>query len=371
MLINIIPQLKGDRSLPYQDFGLLCAPRVHRESPKISDISSDRIYDDNHNVWIESKKPPLDCLFGETVGSQPRYGFVDWIAFDQPISRITACLLTGKRNFRGEEVPPSLTGVKFDTDLGLPKLLGRCSSFGPCIELEVTDRIVGISIGLQLSERSRFIQEIIFISKFGTHKGFRAGKLIEHHECQSRHILESSINYGLVGLVWSFDLGPAYIGDQGVQALYRFYETQPEEEFVPILYPSTKWNKPPPPNLQLRPIPYQKMHSHELESSLGLDDSHEEFTDQNLTLIKVYFNAFLQGIKFYYSNGASRVLGNTVGIEESLELHNERILTVYITSYVQKLPTMALPRDTMAIAAIRVRMDEFSKVRATFLIYAP
>ena len=313
-------------------------------------------------MWIESEKPPLDCLLGEVIGSQPSHGFVDWIALKQPISRITACLLTGKRNFRGEEAPPTLTGVRFDTDFGLPKLLGRCSSFGPSIEFEAADRIVGISIGLQISERSRTIQEIIFISKSGIRKGFKADRLIEDHECQCRHFIRSSTSCELVGFVWSFDLGPAYIGDQGVQALYRFHDNEPEEDFMSIVYPSITWNKPPPPNLKLRPIPFSKMHSHQLDSSLGLEDNHEAFADHNLIMIKIYFNAFLQGIKFYYANGASRILGNTVGIEESLELHNERILAVYITSYVQRLPNMSLPRDTMAIAAIRVSMSGYFKV---------
>ena len=361
--------MKDDRALPYQNLGFLCAPRIHKESQKISEYSSDRIYDDNHNVWIENEEPQRDCLLGENVGSQPSYGFVDWIALDQPISRITACLLTGKRNFRGEEAPPTLTGVKFDTNIGFPKLLGRCSSFGPSIEFEAADRIIGISIGLQISERSRTIQEIIFISKSGIHKGFKADRLIEDHECQCRHLMRSSTSCDLVGFVWSFDLGPAYIGDQGVQALYRFHGNEPEEDFMPIVYPSITWNKPPPPNLKLRPIPSSKMQSHQLDSSLGIKDDHEAFADHNLIMIKIYFNAFLQGIKFYYANGASRILGNTVGIEESLELHNERILAVYVTSFVQRLPNMSLPRDTMAIAAIRVSMSGPLKVRAKSNLY--
>ena len=338
---------------------------MHKESYSISDFSSDRIYDDNQNVWMENEKPQRDCLFGENVGSQPSHGFVDWILLDQPISRITACLLTGKRNFRGEEAPPTLTGVRFDTDIGFPKLLGRCSSFGPSIELEAADSIIGISIGLQIAERSRTVQELIFISKFGIHKGFNANRLIDDHECQCRHLMRSSTSCELVGLVWSFDLGPAYIGDQGVQGLYRFHEKEPEEDFMPIVYPSVTWNKPPPPNLKLRPIPFSKMHGHQFVSSLGTEDNHETFADHNLIMIKVYFNAFLQGIKFYYANGSSRILGNAVGIEESLELYNERVRAVYITSYVQRLPNMSLARDTMAIAAIRVSMGGYLKPRAT------
>ena len=318
------------------------------------------MYDDNHNVWIETEKPPPDWLLGEVVGSQPSYGFTDFIALDQPISRITACLLTGKRNFRGEEAPPTLTGVRFDVDTRFPKLLGRCSSFGPSIEFEDGDRIVGISIGLQVSARSRCIEEIIFISRLGVRKGFRADKLIEDHKCQYRHLLRPSPNCELVGFVWSFDLGPAYIGDQGVHALYRCQKSEldAKEDFMPTIYPSIIWSKAPPPNVQLRPIPCSRTHSQQLDSSLRIDDDDKFFADNNLILIKIYFNAFLQGIKFYYANGASRMLGNAVGVEESLELHDERILAVYITSYIQRLPTMSLPRDAMAIAAIRVSISE-------------
>ena len=307
---------------------------------------------------MENQKPRSDFLFGEYVGFGPSHGFIDWIALDQPISRITACLLTGKRNFRGEEAPPVLTGVKFDTSIGFPKLLGRCTSFGPSFDIEEADRIVGISIGLQISKRSRSIQEILFTFESGVRKGFRVHRLIEDHQCQDRQVLSSSQGCKLVGLVWSFDLGPAYNGDQGVQALYRLDKTQPTEDFVPTLYPSITWNKPPPQNLQLRPIPGSKVDSRGLNSSLRIDDDPKVFADNHLTSIKVYFNAFLQGITFYYGNGTSRILGNTVGAEESLELHNERILAVYITSYVQQLPSMSLPRETLAIGAIRVSTSE-------------
>ena len=112
--MNIVPQLKGDGALPYQDSGFLCALRDQRESQKISDFLSDKTCDDNHNVWIEKKKTPLDCLLGGVLDSPPSHGFVDWFALDQPIARMKACLLTGKRSFRGEEAPPALTGLKLD-----------------------------------------------------------------------------------------------------------------------------------------------------------------------------------------------------------------------------------------------------------------
>lgn len=318
----------------------------------------DRMDDDNHNVWIENEKPPPDSLLSEFIGSQASHGFINWMTLDQPISRITACLLTGKRNFRGEEAPPALTGVKFNTISGSPKLLGRCTSFGPSIDFENADKIVEISIGLQISERARSIEEIMFIFRSGIRKGFRADRLIEDHESQHRQVMRSGTSCDLVGLVWSFDLGPAYIGDQGVQALYHLDKTEPEEDFMPTIYPSINWSKPPPPNLQLRPIPCSKVHRHRLHSILRVDDDYGALSDSNLTSIKVYFNAFLQGITFHYANGTTRILGNTVGAEESLELHNERIFAVYITSYVQRLPNMSLPRDTMAIGAIRVSTIE-------------
>ncbi|KAF6232736.1 hypothetical protein HO173_008950 [Letharia columbiana] len=350
--------VKGDRALPYQNLGFLCAPGTQNQYPKSSKLSLDRMYDDNHNVWIENEKPHPDFLLSEFIGSQSSHGFINWITLDKPISRITACLLTGKRNFRGEEAPPALTGVKFDTTSGSPMLLGRCTSFGLSIDLENADKIVEFSIGLQISERSRSIQEIMFIFKSGIRKGLRADRLIEDHECQHRQVLRSGTSCDLVGLVWSFDLGPAYIGDQGVQGLYRLNANQPKEDFMPTIYPSVNWSKPPPPNLQLRPIPCSKVHSHRLHSSLRIDDDYEALLDSNLTSIKVYFNAFLQGLTFHYANGTSRILGNTVGAEESLELHDERIIAVYITSYVQRLPNMSLPRDTMAIGAIRFCLVE-------------
>ena len=61
-------------------------------------------------------------------------------------------------------------------------------------------------------------------------------------------------------------------------------KTQSEEDFPSVVCPSIRWNKL---NLRLRPIPCQNLQSHQLDSSLGIDDCHEKSADNKIILTKI------------------------------------------------------------------------------------
>ena len=256
--------------------------------------------------------------------------------------------------------PPELVGVKFDMHDGLPsKLLGRCSSYGPSFELDKTDRIVEIAIRLTSTPRPRIIEEVVFATKQGIRKGLKGDTLIEESRSKDVRIIKSISKLTLGGLAWSFDLGASYIGDHGIQPLYlpvaEMAFAKASSGLASSLYPSIEWTQRPPPHLHLRPIPDIKSNRHPLTSSLHANDDETVLSDTKIISIRIYFNAFLQGIIFQYKNGTRRIIGNTVGSEQLFELDEERIFTVEITSYVQYLPTMSLPRETVAIEGLRVR----------------
>ena len=90
--------------------------------------------------------------------------------------------------------------------------------------------------------------------------------------------------------------------------------------------------------------------------------SHPVYTsDTNLLSINVYFNAFRIRYCFRYKSGVTRTIGNTIGATQSFSFdEGKRIFAVYITSYVQKLPKMSLPRDTVAVEGLRVSLSSWS-----------
>jgi hypothetical protein len=157
-------------------------------------------------------------VFGEAVASQPNHGFINWIGIDKPIKRLTVCLGAHARNFRNDPVELSLVGIKVDIQGSRPTLLGRCTSPGPFFELDDGDCLTEITIGTYITQRSRIIKEILFDTKRNLCIGFRDGTIVTSNEKRS---LKSTKDLRLVGLAWSYDLGPGSAGDHGIQPLYR------------------------------------------------------------------------------------------------------------------------------------------------------
>lgn len=324
-------------------------------APYIS-LGDDRRFDDHFNMWTGSSRPPPEYLLGEAIGSQPNHGFINWISFEKPIKRLTVCLGAHTHNFRNEPVEFNIVGIKFDVQGSEPSLLGRCTSLGPFFELDDGDCLTGISVGTHETQRSRILKEILFSTKRNICIGFRDGKIATSNsvDCEKR-LLKSTRDLSLIGLVWSFDLGPGSAGDHGIQPLYR----RPNSEEILDnkqydLYPSLTWARPPPPGLQLRPIPEIRSNRFEITSSLAHGDNIDQMADYNLTAIHVYFNAFLQGIVFEFKDGQVRALGNKVGMQEVFRLENERITAIWFHERVQKLFAMSLPREIICVDGIRV-----------------
>jgi hypothetical protein len=88
--------------------------------------------------------------------------------------------------------------------------------------------------------------------------------------------------------------------------------------------------------------------------SLVYTDNIDHMADYNLIAIRVYFNAFLQGIVFEYKDGQMRAIGNEVGIQRVFRLENERITAIWFHERVQKLFAMSLPREVICVDGIRV-----------------
>lgn len=318
--------------------------------------ADDRQFDDHFNVWTESSHLPPGCVLGEAVGSQPTHGFINWIGFDRPIKRLTVCLGAHTRNFRNDPVQLSIVGLKIDSQDSKPALLGRCTSLGSFFELDDDDCLVGFTIGITATPRSRIIREILFNTKKNLCIGFRDDQLVYSTDADGdKQVFRTIGNLCLIGFAWSFDLGPGSVGDQGIQPLYRLLDN-PEvlNAAQNSLYPSIVWNHPPPPSVQLRPIPEMKSNRFDFASSLSYSDDIEKFADFNLTAIHVYYNAFIQGIMFEYKDGLARVLGNKVGAKEVFRLEDERVTTVWFRERVQKLFGMSLPREIICVDGIRV-----------------
>lgn len=258
------------------------------------------------------------------------------------------------RNLRGEVSSPVLSGLRFDFYHGESNLLGRCSDFGQSFHLEEDDKIQAVVIG-QADNLHKTINSIQFITVKGLDKSFSSEGIIKKPDKDETltHVASSGL-LELIGFAWSFDLGPAYSGDNGIQPIY-FHKTE-SAQTGPLrsLYPSIEWVQPPTSHIRLRPIPSIKASRYPLTSSQLSCDEEMIYCDTNITLITVYYNAFLQGLQFSYRNGQQRSMGNLIGAEKSFELDQERIFAVETEQRVQMLSSMSLPRETVCVNRIRV-----------------
>lgn len=231
-------------------------------TPPVFTISSvdDRQFDDHFNIWTESSLPPSDSVLGEAVGSQPTHGFINWIDFNEPIKRLMVCLGAHTRNFRNYPVHLIVVGLRIDIRGSEPTLLGRCTSLGPFFELDEDDCLVGFTIGITATPRSRIIKKLMFNTKKHVCIGFRDDKVVlSIGEDGEKREFKTTGDLSLLGFAWSFDLGPGSTGDQGIQPLYRPLDNRGIlNASQGSLYPSLVWANPPPASVRLRPIPEMK-----------------------------------------------------------------------------------------------------------------
>ena len=317
--------------------------------------------------------PPLHYLFGESVPCQPNHGFVGWVDFDQPIKGITACVLSGTKDGYGGFRRPVFTGLMFRLADGHSRLLGRCTTFGPSIALDPTDRITQISVGFNLALRKQILEEVIFETRQGVKKGFGGTELIVDHKSQHVQVLRSANELKLSGMTWAFDLGFTYEGDQGVQGLYCDESNVGTKTIIPTLYPTITWSQPPPSHLRLRPVPEGGSCLYGFESSILSNDVERQLTDTNIISIQIYFNAYLQGVVFGYKNGARRTVGDTVGAKRTFELDEERVCAVYIKYWDQRLRTKTtrVPRERDWLAVEGLSVSVHRSLVTTFILTPP
>ncbi len=186
--------------------------------------------------------------------------------------------------------------------------------------------------------------------------GFTDGTIVTSNngDCEKRS-LKSTKDLRLVGLAWSYDLGPGSAGNHGIQPLYRQQDNIEILSNLPHdLYPSLVWTRPPSPRVRLRPIPEMRSNRFAFTPSLVYTDNIDHMADYNLIAIRVYFNALLQGIVLEYKGGQMRAIGNEVGIQQEFRLENERITAIWFHERVQKLFAMSLPREVICVDGIRV-----------------
>lgn len=347
-------QVEDGHTGAYQSFGLLCSTQDQPGPPAtlLPSPEDNRRFDDHWNVWTEDVLP-LNSSLGEAIGSQPTHGYINWIDFRIPVKQITACVVR-TRNLRGEVSSPVLSGLKVDFYHAASTLLGRCSDFGQSFDLDKGDRIQEVVIG-QADNMHKTIESIHFITENGLLKGFSGEDITEKPDknLTSTHIASGGL-LELIGLAWSFDLGPAYIGDNGIQPVYCHKAEIKQTGLLRDLYPSIGWAQPPASHIELRPIPSIKANLYPFSSSQLPSDDERTSCDTKITLIKVYFNAFLQGVQFSYSNGQKRSIGKLVGAEAYFELDQERVFAIETEQRVQMLPSMSLPRETICVNRIRV-----------------
>ena len=190
------------------------AEREHSEPP-IGDL---RTFDNRLNVWTEGVATPVDCRIGSTIGHQSSCGFINYIDFTLPIQRITACLGSHKGRVRGDI--SGIVGVKFDFKGRPSGVLGRCTTLGPAFNIDHDDKIVEVDVGLGIDGKTEFVDEIIFQTRAGVRKGFKAGNLVTTAKASNCTNLKSSAGMDLVGITWAFGFGFNPTGDHCIRPLY-------------------------------------------------------------------------------------------------------------------------------------------------------
>ncbi|KAL8786433.1 MAG: hypothetical protein Q9195_008203 [Heterodermia aff. obscurata] len=357
----------------YQNFGLLCAPYPGPPTPlqTLPSYKDDLQFDDHCNVWTDDTLPP-GLFFGQAIGVQPTHGFINWFDFKRPSKRITVCVVR-PQNTRGEISSPVLKGLKVDFSDGASTLLGRCADLGEHFDLEGEDVIEEVVIGITKT-RYKTLQGIWFITAKGLCKGFVGDSLSEQPDQNLSNVSLTSKN-GMIlrGLAWSFDLGQSSSGDSGIQPIYS---ARDRSELLRTLYPSLDWTRAPASHIQLRPTPSAKTSPYPFVSSQLWSDDDGIYRDTNITSIKVYFNAFLQGVQFFFLNGEQRSVGNLVGAQMTLELFEERLFAIEIEQHVQGMPEPgSAPRDTVFVNRIRFGLVKWTdgqlRTRSTAFVGPP
>ena len=315
------------------------------------------------NVWTEGNNPPLEYRVGKTIGHQPSCGFINYVDFNSPIRRITACL--GSHKGRRGSKSSDIVGLKFDFTNQTSTVLGRCTSLGPVIDVDDNDGIAEVHIAFRKDDKADVIDEIIFHTQQGLYIGFRAGNIVNQRGELKPTSLFSSNDMSLVGMTWAFDFGFSPRGDHGIQPLYKITSEKVPAPKVGAMDSSLPWIDPPPADLQLRPAPSRGVISSSLASTLIEVDNPEDFSDLDIVAIQVFFNSFLQGIKIEYRDGKARSVGKLIGASDTIQLDQEQIFAVAIRERRQQIIRSQLSLgDILCIEGVQFGLVKWRHNRA-------
>ena len=325
----------------------------------------DRGFDDHMNFKITPFPSAPNVRIGEPVGLQPSYGFTSYLDLKEEIESITACLGSPAGIF-AEPSTHNLVGLKvtYRRKSLLPTLLGRCTVFGPTIELSQSDNIVKVQMGLSSGSQPgepRTLDQILFATQQGMVKGFRDGKIIDSSTSSNDQVvLNSSHRLELIGLTWSFDLTHSLVADHGIAPVYTIKQ-EPEDSYTSYtntmiqdtLYPSHSWTHSISACIQPRPIPAKEGYYYPLTPLLLPSTC-------SVVSIRVFFNNFLQGLSFTLSNDETYSVGNLLGPFQDFSIdRNERI---YSISFFQRRETTIrtqVPGDILSVEGVQFSVCEW------------
>ena len=351
--------MSNGRPGPYQNFGLL-----HASDQQISGLEScgstvtedKREFDDHMNTKSSHYLCAPNLRIGELIGTQPNHGFTSFLDLKKEIKSITAGL--GSRSPGFGEPSNDLVGIRVEyfQDSPLPVLLGRCTVFGPSIELPKSEYIVKVAIGLikeSPSTEPQTVNEIIFTTRQGMVKGFRGDKIIDSSTSEDNQvILSSSDCLELIGLEWQFDLRQSLATDHGIEPVYMI-DQKPEESHTvstniqKVLYPSHPWMHYIHTSIKPRPIPAKEGIIYPV-TPLILPLSY------SISSIRVFFNNFLQGLSFTLSNNDTHSVGNTLGPYQDFSIEpNERICSISFYQRHQTHIRTQVPGDILSVEGVR------------------
>lgn len=307
------------------------------------------------NVEISHFPSAPTVRVGELIGTQPNHGYACFLDLKKEIESITACI--GSRSPGFTDSSRELVGIKVDYrhDSPLPALLGRCTTFGPMIELPELDYVVKVEIGLIRdtgSTEPQTVNQIIFTTRQGMVKGFRGDEIIDSSiSGDHRIVLDSSDCLELIGLTWSFDLRLSLATDHGIQPLYMMNQKldprTKSTDIQKILYPSHPWMHPISSSIRPRPIPAKEGNYYPISPLLLPSTS-------LITSIRVFFNNFLQGLSFTLSNDQTYSAGNLLGAYQDFSIEQDELICS-ISFYQRHQTTIRtqLPGDILSVEGVR------------------
>ncbi|KAF7858510.1 hypothetical protein EAF04_009110 [Stromatinia cepivora] len=343
----------------WKGFGLICVPS-ECSSPLgiLPELQEYPLLDDHFNMWTGDSIPIPGYLCGETIGSQPSNGFTNWVCFDNGIKKLKYqldCRSSSQSNSRCLVNPVSDVIASAFSMLSINGQRGP----GPHLVIRDDENISEITVVSGTVGNIPRIFEIKLETDIGAPRNIFTEAAGDRGINQEREItLKSSSSLILVGLAWSFDLGLLRPAMHGLQPIYKLRDGVEHPDIQSTLYPKMNWAKPPPVDLQLRPVPAMQSNMSSLESSVPSHSSNHRrlSASSTLVLINVFFNGFLQGIEFFYQDGLKETVGNLIGSSHQIVLGTgESIFPVQFYERVQCIFSDAsYPRDVMCVEGISV-----------------